>query len=171
MKYLKYLVGILLLLTLVFFLRGLITSSVSYDSQLTIDKPVSEVWSVMQDESTLPDWIEGFKKTEHVSGTPGTVGAVSNVYVEQGGQESVMKETITALDPMKRMAMNFSMDFMDMDYEMILEGQGDKTVVTSKSTTTGNGLFAKSMVAWMKGGMKKQEDKNMNKLKTLVEGR
>ena len=83
----------------------------------------------------------------------------------------MMKETITELVPNQKMAMNFSMDFMDMDYEMILQDQGDKTAVTSKSITRGNGLFAKAMVSWMKGGMKKQEDKNMAKLKGIVEGR
>ncbi len=171
MKYLKYLVGILILLPLIFFLRGLVTPSVSYDSSLTIDRPVSEVWSVMQDEATLPDWIEGYQRSEHVSGVRGEVGGVSHVYVEQGGQESMMKETITELIPNQKMAMLFSMDFMDMDYEMILEDQGSQTLITSRSVTRGNGLFAKSMVSWMKGGMKKQEDKNMAKLKSLVEGR
>ena len=170
MKYIKYLLGVLILLPIIFFLRGVLTSSVSYESEVIIDRPTSVVWSVMQDESKLPDWIDGFKSTKHISGEAGTVGAVSHVYVDQGGQESMMKETITALVPNEKMAMTFSMDFMDMDYEMILEDQGDKTLVTSRSVTRGNGLFAKSMVAWMKGGMKKQEDKNMAKLKGVVEG-
>jgi len=169
MKYIMYIGIALVLLFLIFIIRGLLTPSVSYDIPLTIDRPTSVVWDVMQDESTLSDWIDGFQKTEHVSGTPGTIGAVSNVYVKQGGQESVMKETITELIPNQKMAMNFSMDFMDMDYEMVLENQGSQTLITSKSTTRGNGLFAKAMISWMTGGMKKQESKNMENLKKLVE--
>ena len=170
MKYLKYILGALLLLVSIFFLRGMLTSEISYDSQVTIDRPAAEVWAVMQDESKLPDWIEGFQRTEHVSGTPGQVGSVSNVYVDEGGQESMMTETITELIPYQKMGMNFKLEgFMDMDYEMRLEDQGSTTLITSSSVTRGQGFISKCIVAWMKGAMKKQEDKNMAKLKSLVE--
>lgn len=172
MKYLKYILGAIIVLVLIFLGIGLMSGSVSYDSEVTIERSAAEVWSVMQDEATLPDWIEGFQRTELISGDKGKVGAVSKVYVSQGGQESVMQETIKELIPNRRMAMLFEMEgFMDMDYEMRLDDQGSRTVLTSTSVTRGDGVFAKAMVFLMQGGMKKQEDKNMAKLKSIIEGR
>ncbi len=169
MKLLKIILGIILLLFILFLLAGVFTPSISYTSEVTVNKPVKEAWAVMQDESKLSQWITGFVKSELVEGTAGQVGTVSNIYVSDSGKEMIMTETIKKIEPEKSMAMLFHMDFMDMDYEMNLEPQGDKTVIKSSSNTTGNHILAKSMIALMKGGFKTQEDTNMNKLKKVID--
>lgn len=169
MKYLKYLLGLIVLVVIIFFGKGLLTPSISYENEIVVNKSAAESWAVMSDESKLSQWIKEVKKIELVSGTPNTVGAVSNVYVDEGGQEMVMKETITKLTPNELMAMTFTMDFMDMEYEMHMKEEGGKTTITSKSTTTGNGIFAKSMLSFMGGSMKTQEDNNLSNLKKLIE--
>ncbi len=123
----------------------------------------------MSDESNLSKWIKGFKKSELVSGTANTKGAVSNVYIEERGEEMVMKETITAIQLNEHIGMTFTMDFMDMDYEMFFKEKEGKTTIISKSTTAGNGIIAKSMISFMKSTMKAQEDENLNNLKKLIE--
>jgi len=170
MKYLKYLLIIIVVCVLFFFGKGLLTSSIFYESEVIVDKPANESWAVMSDETNLPKWIKGFIKTELVSGTANTLGAVSKVYVEENGKEMVMQETITAMKPNEHMAMTFTMDFMDMDYEIFFKEKEGKTTISSKSTTRGNGIFAKSMVSFMEGSMKAQEDENLNALKKIIEG-
>ncbi|MFD2564617.1 SRPBCC family protein [Aquimarina rubra] len=169
MKYLKYLLFLIIVLALIFFGKGMLTPSVSYESEIVVNKPANEAWAVMSDESNLPKWIEGYKRTELVSGTANTVGAISNVYVEDNGQEMMMEETITALKPNEHMAMTFTMDFMDMDYEILFKENDGKTNISSKSTTMGNGIFSKSLISFMKGFMKEQEDKNLSNLKRVIE--
>ncbi|WP_299220140.1 SRPBCC family protein [uncultured Aquimarina sp.] len=169
MKYLKYLLYLIIVLALIFFGKGFLTPSVSYESEITVNKPANESWAVISDESNLPKWLEGFKKTELVSGTANTVGAVSKIYVEDRGEEIVMEETITAIKPNEHMAMTFTMDFMDMDYEMFFKEQDGKTMINSKSMVKGNGVFAKSLISFMTGSMKEQEDENLSKLKELID--
>jgi uncharacterized protein YndB with AHSA1/START domain len=169
MKNLKFLLGILLLLGIIFFAKGFLTPTVSYKSQITVNKSAKEAWAVMSDEESLPQWINGFQRTELVSGSNNTVGAVSNVYVVEGGKEMVMKETITAIKPYEQLAMTFSMDMMDMDYEMLFEEQDGKTSITSNTTAKGNGIIYKSLISFMPSAMKKQEDENLGKLKKLIE--
>ncbi|MCP4971366.1 MAG: hypothetical protein GY932_12340 [Arcobacter sp.] len=79
-----------------------------------------------------------------------------------------MEETVTAVTPNEHLAMSFTMDFMDMDYEMLLIEKDGKTTIKSKSTTSGNGILAKSMVSFMTSAMEAQEDENLNNLKTLI---
>jgi len=169
MKYLKYLLIVVIVLALIFFGKGLLTPSVSYENEITVDKPANESWAVMSDESNLPKWIDGFKKTELVSGTANTVGAVSKVYVDDNGEEMVMEEKITALKLNEHMAMTFTMDFMDMDYEMFFKEEGGKTAITSRSNIKGNSMFAKSLLSFMSSSMKTQEDVNLKNLKELIE--
>ena len=91
MKFLKYTLIFVVVLVLLFFGKGLLTPTISYENEITVNKSAKEAWAVMNDETNLPKWIEGFKRVEPVSGTPNTVGAVSNVYVEDQGQEMVIR--------------------------------------------------------------------------------
>ncbi len=169
MKYLKYLLAFILLLTLFFFGRGLLTPTIYYESEVVVNKSAKESWAVMSDEANLPKWIKGFKKTELISGEENTVGAVSKIYVEENGQEMTMEETVLDVKPNELLAMKFTMDFMDMDYEMLFKENDGKTTILTKSTTSGNGLFAKSIVSFMSGTMKSQEDANLQSLKKLID--
>lgn len=170
MKILKILLAIILLLVIIFFAKGLMTPTVSYDCEITVNKKADESWAVMSDEVNLPKWINGFKRTELVSGTANTVGAVSNVYVDEGGTEMMMKETINKITPNSLLDMTFTMDFMDMDYVMTLSEKNNSTTIKTKSTTKGNSLIAKSIVSFMPSAMKAQEQENLNNLKKLIEG-
>ena len=169
MKVLKYFLLVLLLLAIIFFGKGLLTPTVEYECEIMVDKPVEEVWAVMSDETKMAEWITGYKRTELVSGSEGAVGAVSHVYVEEQGQETMMEETIIAVEPNELLAMRFTMDFMNMDYEMSLEAKEDQTLIKTKSNTQGNGLFAKSILSFMPGAMMKQENENLDKLKAVIE--
>lgn len=169
MKILKYLLALVLILVMLFFAMGFIKPSVEYDCEVRIEKPAMEVWAVMSDESKMSEWIKGYKSSELISGTPNTIGAVTKVNIEENGTEMSMEETITALVPNKRMAMDFTMDFMNMDYDLRLEDNGSYTIVKTKSKTVGNGMVAKSMISFMPSAMEAQEVENLNNLKRLVE--
>ena len=169
MKYAKYLLYLILIIVLVFFGRGFLTPSVSYESEVLVDKSIEESWAVMSDESRMSEWIKEIKKVENVSGTPNTVGAVSKIYMDNSGEDYILEETITSIKPNEQIAMTFSMDFMKMDYEMLLSEREGKTHILTKSNTFGNGIFAKSILSFMTKPMKKEEDKNLNNLKIMIE--
>lgn len=169
MKYLKYVALIILLLLIGFILLGVMTPSVSYDCEVIVNKGMNEAWSVMSDETKLDQWIDGYKRNELVSGTPNTVGAVTNVYVEDNGSEMMMTETILQIAPPVNLKMAFSMDMMNMDYEIHLTELGNTTAITTSSKTIGNGMIWKSMVALMPKAMKAQENENLQNLKKIIE--
>ena len=62
MKILKYLLLALVVLALLFVALGLFTPSVSYKSEIVVNKPATEAWAVMSDEENLSKWIKGFRK-------------------------------------------------------------------------------------------------------------
>jgi len=169
MKYLKIFLGILLVLIILFFVKGMIAPKVSYESTITVNKSAAESWAVMSDQSKMSKWIKGFLRSELVSGTENTPGAVSHVYVDNGGKEIMMKETIVSVNESDHLKMKFSMDMMDMDYEIRFKEEGANTVITTSSETIGNGMFNKSIVSFMSSLMKTQEDENLSSLKKLIE--
>ena len=170
MKYLKYLLGIIALLGVLFIAKGFITPSISYTSEIVVNKPATEAWAVMNDESKTSQWLKGIKKQEHVSGQKGEVGGVTKYTFEENGQESIVVETIKALRPNEHIAMDFVMEgVMEMDYKMDSSKKDGKTHIKSTTVTKGIGMFMRSMVSFMTGTMQSQEDENMNNLKKLIE--
>ena len=169
MKYLKYILGVLAILVIGFFLIGLIKPDLSYECEIMVNKPLAESWAVSQDEGKMPDWLPGFQKIEHVSGSPGTVGAISDVYFITDGQEMTIRETITDIVPDESISMSFASDFMDMDYKLTMTAIDGKTKLSSNTTAVGNGMVSKSLMALMGNTFKTQEETNLTNLKKTIE--
>lgn len=169
MEYLYYVLGIIAILIIIFLLIGFIKPSISYTCEVMVDKPIEESGYVAQDEERMSEWLDGFKKIEHVRGTPKTVGNVSNVYFTINGKEMVVKRTITAIKLFEFIESLNESDFMNMEYSVKMTAINEKTKIVSNTTVKGKGIFAKSMVALMGGSLKKQEETNLAKLKNTIE--
>ncbi len=169
MKLLKYILGIVAILAILFFLLGLVKSDVTYQCETLVDKPLAESWAVSQDDTKMSSWLEGFQKTEHVSGTPGAVGSVYDIYFVSDGEEMVIRETITEIVPNESVSMLFTSDFMDLNYKLSMSSEGSKTKIHTNTTCKGNGAVSKSLVALMGGTMETQEETNLANLKNTIE--
>jgi uncharacterized membrane protein len=169
MKYLKYLLYVLAVIIVLVIIKVATTPSVAYQSEVSVNKPVEEAWAVMNDEQRLPEWIKGFKRMELKSGNHNSAGAVYKVYIDDNGQEMTMEETITAVKHNVYIAMTFTMDFMNMNYEMFLKQKDGKTHIETKSYVVGNNILARTLIAFMSGSMKAQEDENLSLLKKAIE--
>ena len=169
MKYLKYILGILAILVIGFFLLGLIKPELSYDCEIMVNKPLAESWAVSQDEEKMSDWLDGFQKIEYVSGSPGTVGAISDVYFITEGQEMTIRETITEIVPNESIAMLFTSDFMDMDYKLTMTAIDGKTKISTTTTCVGNGMVSKSIIGLIGNSIETQEKTNLTNLKNTIE--
>lgn len=169
MQYVYYTLGIAGILIVIFFIIGFIKSSISYNFEIMVDKPIEESGYIAQDEERMSEWLEGFVKIEHISGKPKTAGNVSNVYFSINGKEMVVKRTITAIKLFESMESLSETDFMNMEYSVKMTAIGEKTKISSSTTVKGNGIFAKSLMVFMGGSLKKQEETNLAKLKNTIE--
>ena len=117
----------------------------------------------------MADWLEGFQKIEDISGIPGTVCAVSDVYFISEGSEMTIRETITEIVPNESISMLFTSDFMDMDYKLSMTAEDGKTKISTSTTATGNGLVSKSIIAMIGSSLEAQEETNLASLKKVIE--
>jgi hypothetical protein len=87
----------------------------------------------------------------------------------EGGQEMIIRETITDIVPNESIAMSFASDFMDMDYTIRMTPMDGKTKISSSTTAIGNGMFSKSLMALIGSSIKTQEETNLASLKKTIE--
>ncbi|MGN7824050.1 hypothetical protein ACTJJB_28265 [Chitinophaga sp. 22536] len=94
---------------------------------------------------------------------------MSNVYFAINGKAMVVKRTITAIKLFESMESLSETDFMNMKYSVKMTPIGKKTKITSSTTINGNGIFAKLLMVFMGGSLKKQEETILAKLKNTIE--
>ena len=80
-----------------------------------------------------------------------------------------IRETITELVPDEFIAMTYESDFMDMDYRMTMTPVDGQTKISSSTVVKGNGMFARSMMAFMGNSFTEQEETNLANLKRTIE--
>jgi hypothetical protein len=173
MKALKYILIAIAVLIFLFFAMGLLNDSVSYGSEIVVDKPVEEAWAVGMDDSKYPLWLEGFKSIELIEGEKGVAGSKYRIIVNPGdGQPDFeMIETLQSITENESVHMTFDSEVMDFVQIMEFSEADGKTTITTKSEVMGKGIFMRSMFSFMEtfgGAFSKQEAKNQEALKKLI---
>ncbi|MDF2453604.1 MAG: superfamily protein, partial [Bacteroidota bacterium] len=69
-----------------------------YSSEIEINQPIDKVIALFDNADNMKKWMEGLQSFEHLSGTPGQVGAKSKLVFKMGKRELEMIETITVKD-------------------------------------------------------------------------
>jgi hypothetical protein len=171
MKILKYLLGIIAIFLIGFILVGVFKPTVSYGSELEVNKPAKEVWAVMNDESKMHLWLIGYKGSKLISGIEGDVGAVSQIVMipEGSEEEMVMTEMITTSKENEHMGMAFDADIMSSTLDMYFTEKDGKTMMRSEAVATGKGMIMKSIFAVMESSMAKEDLQIMTNLKKVIE--
>lgn len=173
MKILKYVLYAILALIVLYLLLGFIKPEVGYGAEIVVDKPVEEAWAVSQDETKYPEWLEGFKSMELLSGDKFQEGSTYKIIVNPGDgqQDFEMIETLKSIKENESIEMEFDADGMNFYQTMSFNEADGKTTIKTDSKVVDKGMMMRSMFAMMEmfgGGFTKQEVKNMEALKKLI---
>ena len=140
-----------------------------YTLSNTINKPLEEVVEKFKDPDGVKQWMEGFQKIEHISGTPGEIGAKSDFYFLFKKKEMKISETILEQNLPNQIKFAYQSSMGYNEVEMVFEK------LTENSTTQTNNSyfelkgFMKIMGFLFKGMYKKQSLKYMTAFKNYVE--
>ena len=141
--------------------------------EVIINKPIQEVWDYANNPDNLKLWLNDFVKYEHLTGDMNNpkVGDTANQTYDQNGKEFTMKEEIVAYDPPNHIKLFMTSSWFDMDIVNDLEALGsDQTKLLATADTTRTSLIMKVMMLFMSSSkMQKDHEKQINKLKELIE--
>ncbi len=174
MKILRYALFAIVAIVLLFFAVGLFKPSIQYGHEITVEKPVKEVWAIVQDESKYDQWLEGYQSMELIEGNQNEPGSKYKVVVDPGeGQpEFEMIQTLMAIEEFDKVHLYYDSDFMDMDQHYTFSESDGKTTFSTQADVRPKGMMMRSMFALMEmfsGSFTTQETKNIEALKTVIE--
>lgn len=140
-----------------------------YTLSNTINKPLNEVIEKFKDPNGIQHWMEGFQRLEHLSGTPGEVGATSNFYFIHKKKEMVIHETILEQNYPHQVKFAYKSAMGNNEVEMKFEELSEGSVKQINNSHFEFKGLMKIMGLLFKGMFKKQSLKYMTAFKDYVE--
>ena len=138
--------------------------------ELTIDKPLAEVWKAFDNIENMKKWQPTLVKFEPISGIPGQPGAVSKLTYEEGGREFTLIEKIIHRDEPNSFDGIYENNFADniIRNKFIELGQ-HQTVWAVETEFRFKTLIMKIMGPLMKKNFIARTRKDMERFKEMAE--
>ena len=141
-----------------------------YTTEITIDLPRDEVIRKMDSVENMKHWQRGLIGVEHLSGTPGDVGAKMKISYKFGKREMDLVETITKRNfPQEFHATYDAKGMHNIQHNYFSENAEGQTNWKSESEFIASSFFLRAMMFFMPGAFKKQTKKYMEDFKNFAE--
>ncbi|TYP98110.1 hypothetical protein C7447_103280 [Tenacibaculum adriaticum] len=169
MKAIKIILGIISTVAVVFFSTGLIVKETSYSTQVKIEKPIADVFTLFNDPSKLKEWIPEFKSIDTLEEKPGKTGSTYKIIIKNNGQEIVMNEKILAFVPNEKVTLFYKVGNMLKTDDYVFTSDGEFTIITNKSTCKSDKYLLSCVFPYFKSKFKEQNLAYLNNFKALIE--
>lgn len=140
-----------------------------YTNEVEINLPVSRVIELFDNPDNMKHWQKGFQSFEHISGTPGQLGAKSRLKYKMGKRDIEMVETITKRNLPEEFAGTYEvkgvMNIISNRFAALSENK-TKWIADNEFQFKG---FMKIIAFLMPGAFKKQSQKFLDDFKTFAE--
>tara|TARA_R110002051_G_scaffold130040_1_gene203782 strand:- start:425 stop:862 length:438 start_codon:yes stop_codon:yes gene_type:complete len=142
-----------------------------YTVSIDIDSPLDRVIELFDNPDNLKEWMEGLQSFEHLSGTPGEVGARSKLVYKMGKRNVEMIETVTVRKLPKEFSGTYEAEgvfnIVKNKFEKLSES---KTRYISEQEFEFKGMM-KYVAFLMPWAFKKQSMKYLKAFKSFVESK
>ena len=138
---------------------------------IRIARPPEDVWAVVSDLETHPEWRPPIVELTQVSVGPLAVGSRLREVLRWRGRELELDDVVTALEPPRRLALSGGWSAAEFDLELLLEPEGDGTVVTMDWPLRPKSLLMRVAAPFLGSTMRKATREELELLKAYVEGR
>ena len=143
-----------------------------YTNEIEINKPIEKVIELFDNADNLSKWMEGLQSFEHISGTPGQVGAKSKLKFKVRNREMELIETVTVRNLPKEFSGTYEAangkGALNIVRNEFVKLSPTKTKYISESEFQFKG-FMVVVAALMKGAFKKQSLKYITNFKNFAE--
>ncbi|WP_397447139.1 SRPBCC family protein [Polaribacter sp. R77954] len=169
MKTVKIILGIITAITLVFFATGLVVKETSYSAEVTINKPIEEVFMAFNKKGNIKNWIPEVKSVEVLNENLGTTGSTYKMVVENQGQEITMTEKVMAYIPNEKVTLFFDAENMLKTDDYSFTKKNRTTTITLNASCQSDSYIMACMFPYFKGTFQTQDQLYLNNFKEFIE--
>ncbi|WP_298778433.1 SRPBCC family protein [uncultured Polaribacter sp.] len=169
MKKIKIILGIITAITLVFFATGLFVKETNYTTEITINKPVNEVFEIFNTPNNVKNWIPEIKSIKTLNENLGKTGSLYQIVVMSQEEEITMTEKVMAYVPNEKVTLFFDAENMLKTDDYVFTEKDGKTTITLNSSCKSDSYIMACMFPYFKGTFIEQDQLYLNNFKDFVE--
>lgn len=145
-------------------------SHVPEHESVEIQRPVEEVFPWLDDSEKAIQWLGGLEEIQPITEGPNRVGAkAKHIYSENGRRFEMIEETLV-YEPNRHVKLRGDSDAFTMTAEYTLTPHGESTVLELTSDAQFKRGLMRLLAPLFAGSSDRRVMKDLQRLKTLVEG-
>lgn len=138
--------------------------------KVRINRPAEDVWAVIADLGSHPEWRPALVEFRQVSEGPLGVGSRIREVLHRRGRKLVLDDVVTGFDPPRHLGIRGGWKAADFELDLTLEPAGDgATLVTFDWPLYPKSLLLRIASPFMKGAMRRATVEEAELLKARVE--
>ena len=169
MKTIKIILGIITAFVVVFLATGLLIKETNYTTQITINKPVEEVFETFSNSENIKKWIPEIKSFEVINENIGKTGSSYKIVIENQGQNIEMTQKVIAYVKNEKLTLYFDAENMLKRDNYIFKEKNGNTVISVNTSCQSESYLMACMFPYFKGTFKEQDQAYLNDFKVFVE--
>lgn len=170
MKAIKIILGIIIVLTLVFFGTGLVIKEINYETKVEVNKPIDQVFAMFNNTDNLKHWIPELKSIASLEEKAGVTGSRYRMVVVDGnGNDITMEEKVLAYVENEKLTLYFDAQGMLKTDDYTFTSNGNKTIITNLSNCKSDSYIFGCMMPYFKGTFQGIDQGYLDNFKTFAE--
>ncbi len=169
MKTIKVILIIITILVVGFLVTGLLVKETNYTTEISVNKPIEEVFTIFNTPGNIKKWIPEIKSIDTLKLNPGSIGSEYKIVVDNKGQQIIMTEKIIAFVPNEKVTLFFDAENMLKTDDYIFTKKNGTTTITLYSSCQSDSYIMACVFPYFKGTFKEQDQTYLNNFKAFVE--
>jgi uncharacterized membrane protein len=171
MKTIKVILIIIIILTVAFLATGIVVKETTYEANVTIDKPILEVFTEFNNAENTKNWIPEIISLETVNENLGKTGSVYNIVIENQNQEIMMTQKVMAYVPNEKVTYFFDAENMLKKDDYVFSEKDGATVINLKAACNSKTYIMSCMIPYFKGKLEEQSQLYLDNFKEYIENK
>ncbi len=169
MKVVKIILGIIVAISVVFFSTGFVVKEVVYSSQITVNKPLTEVFNTFTKVKNQKLWTPEIDRIVVENNNPQRVGSVYKLLIRNQDQQLITKQRVLAYTPNKEVSYRFNSEVMIRLEDYNFSSENRQTKITQQTTIRSMSYMLACTFPWFKYKFEENSQKYLNSFKILME--
>lgn len=168
MRVVKIILIVILAIVGVLLAVGLIAPTFEYGNSITVQATPEKCWSVFHDTTRMKSWMPGFISFTLTKGDHLQPNA-EYLFVMEDGERMEMQEKIIAVNPPESVSYVLTNDVLKSEFSYSFKANSNSTDISTNYKVTGNNVFMKAILFFMKGVMMSSDTETLAGLKMEIE--
>jgi len=169
MKTIKFILIFISIVFIVFITTGLFVKQTEYDVQVTVNKPIAEVFEAFNNKEVTKNWVSDLKKVDTVNVNMGKIGSEFRLLINNQGQDLKISEKVMAYVPNEKVTLFYDAENMLKTNDYIFEESNGNTTIKLHTTCSSESYIMACMYPYFEWALEDQDQQYLNNFKAYLE--